>query len=128
MNDDRSLTTLVADLAAQGGTLVRTEAKLLRAELTEKLGKVGTSAVEILGGAICLLAALMVLLQALVIALANLGLGGGWASLLVGVAVAALGLVLIRAGRASLELEEIQPEKTMNQVQQDARVLREQVK
>ena len=127
-DDNRSLASLIADLATQGGTLVRTEARLLRTELSEKLSRVGASAVEILGGAICLLAALMVLLQALVIALAEAGLGGGWASLLVGVAVAALVLILLRAGKAGLQADEMLPEKTIHQVEQDAQVLKEQVR
>jgi hypothetical protein len=129
MNEDsRSLATLIGDLTEQASTLVRTEARLLRAELSEKFAKVGASAVEILGGAICLLAALMVLLQALVIALAETGLGGGWASLIVGVAVAVLGLILIRNGSAGLDPGEMAPEKTARQLQEDARTVKEQVK
>lgn len=129
MNDDnRSLASLIGDLTEQGSALVRTEARLLRAELSEKLGKAGASAVEILGGAICLLAALLVLLQALVIALAETGLGGGWASLIVGVVVAILGVILLRAGKAGLDPEEMQPEKTRRQLESDAAMLKEQVK
>ena len=76
-NDGRGLITLVSDLAQQVTTLLQTESKLLRSEMTDKLSRFGAGAVEVLGGAICLLAALMVLLQALVIALANAGLGAG---------------------------------------------------
>ena len=48
MNDDsRSLTTLVGDLAEQASTLIRTEARLLRTELSEKFSKMGTSAIEV---------------------------------------------------------------------------------
>ncbi|TKB96621.1 MAG: phage holin family protein, partial [Mesorhizobium sp.] len=90
--DTRSLTTLVSDLAQQVTTLLQTESRLLRAEISEKLSRAGAGAVEVMGGVICLLAALMVLLQALVIALASAGLGAGWSSLLVGVVVAVLGV------------------------------------
>ncbi|TIS84527.1 MAG: phage holin family protein, partial [Mesorhizobium sp.] len=63
--DNQSLGTLVADLAQQVSTLVQTEARLLRAELSESVTKAEAGAVGVLGGAVCLLAALMVLLQAL---------------------------------------------------------------
>lgn len=124
--DGRSLAALIGDLTDQAGTLLRTEVRLLRAELSEKLGKAGTAATEILGGAICLLAALMVLLQALVVALAQTGLGIGWASLIVGVAVALLGILLLRSGKAGLDPVAMKPQKTLQQLEKDARTVKEQ--
>jgi hypothetical protein len=47
-SENRSLATLVGELTEQGGTLLRTEAKLLRAEISEKLAKAGASAIEVL--------------------------------------------------------------------------------
>lgn len=125
---DRSLATLIGDLTQQASTLVQTEGRLLRAELSEKMTKVGGLATEVLAGAICVLAGLMVLLQALVIALANAGLGAGWASLLVGLVVAGLGAMLIRNGSANFTAAELAPQRTQNQLENDARVLKEQVK
>jgi len=126
--DNRSLVTLVGDLAQQVTQLLQTEGKLLRAEMTEKLSKAGTGAIEVLGGAICLLAALMVLLQALVIALAEAGLGAGWSSLLVGVAVAILGVVLMRNGSAGLNPSDLAPDRTQDQLKRDVRAVKEQLK
>ena len=126
--DSRSVPTLLSDLAQQATTLVQTEARLLRAEMSEKFSKVGSGAVEILGGAICLLAALMVLLQALVIALANAGLGAGWSSLLVGVVVALVGYMLLRAGAKTIQPSELTPERTQEQFKQDIQVVKEQLK
>jgi hypothetical protein len=127
-SDNRSLATLVSDLTQQASTLLQTESKLFRAEIYEKFVKAGASATEVLAGAICILAALMVLLQALVIALANAGLGAGWSSLLVGVAVAVLGVFLLKNGSAGFSASELQPERTKHQLENDARVLKEQVK
>ena len=126
--DDRSLGTLVSDLAGQITTLLQTEGKLLRAEISEKASKAGAGAVEVMGGAICLLAALMVLLQALVIALANAGLGAGWASLLVGVVVAGVGIFLLRSGSANLDPKELTPERTQGQLKRDVRAVKDQIK
>ncbi len=126
--ENRSLATLVGDLAQQANTLIQTEARLFRAEMSEKLEKAGASAVEVLAGAVCILAGLIVLLQALVIALANAGLGAGWSSLVVGLAVAILGAVLIKNGKSGISASELKPERTQNQLENDARVLKEQVK
>ena len=126
--DNRSLVTLVGDLAQQVTQLLQTEGKLLRAEMTEKLTKAGAGAIEVLGGAICLLAALLVLLQALVIALAEAGLGAGWSSLLVGVIVAILGVFLMRNGSASLNPSDLTPERTQDQLKRDVRAVKEQLR
>lgn len=126
--ENRGLVTLVGDLAQQVTTLFQTEGRLLRSELSDKLEKVGAGALEVLGGAICLLAALMVLLQALVIALANAGLGAGWSSLVVGVGVAIVGVILLRAGSASLKPADLVPDRTQEQLKRDVRVAKEQMK
>jgi hypothetical protein len=126
--DSRSLATLVSDLAQQVTTLLQTEGRLLRAEMSEKLTKVGAGAIEVLGGAICLMAALIVLLQALVIALANAGLGAGWASLLVGLIVSGLGIFLLRSGAASMKASDLAPELTQGQLKQDVGVIKERLK
>ncbi|MER8422090.1 phage holin family protein, partial [Mesorhizobium sp. M1329] len=108
--------------------LLQTESRLLRAEMSEKVSKAGAGAVEVIGGAICLLAALMVLLQALVIALASAGLGAGWSSLLVGVVVAVLGVILLRSGKASMAPSELTPDRTQDQLKRDARVIKDQIR
>jgi len=126
--DDRSLMTLVSDLAQQVTTLLQTEGKLLRTELYEKAEQAGAGAVEVLGGAICLMAALLILLQALVIALAKAGLGAGWSSLLVGVVVAGLGLILVRSGAASMKPSNLTPDRIAAQLKSDANVIKDQVK
>lgn len=95
-SDDRTLMRRIRNLFRQVSTLVQTERRLLRAELSEKAEKPG--AIEVLGGAIFLLAALLVLLQALVITVAKTPLGPGWSSLLVGVLVAVGSVVLLRTG------------------------------
>ncbi len=126
--DSRSLMTLVSDLAQQMTTLFQTEGKLFRAELYEKMAKVGAGAAEVLGGAICLLAALLILLQALVIALANAGLGAGWSSLLVGLLVAGLGMFLLKNGSDAVSSSNLTPDRTQTQLKRDAQVVKEQLK
>lgn len=126
--DNRSLVTLVGDLAQQVTTLLQTEGQLFRTEMSDKISQLGSATVEVVGGAICLIAALVVLLQALVIALAKAGLGAGWSSLLVGLGVAVIGVVLLRSGRAMLAPSNLTPDRTQEQLKRDARVVKEQLK
>jgi hypothetical protein len=86
--DDRSLKDLFGDLSHSVSTLFRKEIELARAETSEKVGHALGAAGSIPAGAILALAALIVLLQALVIALTELGLAPALAALIVGVVVA----------------------------------------
>ena len=108
-HDPRSVGTLVTDLVQQMATLLQTEARLFRAEMNEKLQQAINGAGELIGGAVLLLAALLVLLQALVVGLSELGLGPGWASLIVsvwmlgGLSVASIGLLGLYIARIFIE-------------------------
>ena len=126
--DNRSVATLISDLIQQLSTLVQTEGRLLRSELTQSAHKAGAGAMEIAAGAILLLAALLVLLQALVVALANLGLGAGWSSLLVGVVVAAIGAILVKRGTTNMSPSELAPTRTADQLRKDANLAQEQTR
>lgn len=125
--DTRSVPTLVGDLINQATTLVQTELRLFRAEISEKISQAEKGALAIVAGAICLLAALLVLLQALIVALAELGLGAGWSALLVGAAVAIIGAILIKTGSSSLDPSNLVPERTQEQLRRDAQVAKEQI-
>lgn len=121
--DGRSLPELVSQLTTDLATLVRKESELVRTELTEKLRVFGKAAGDVAAGGILMLAALLVLLQALVIALSKF-MDPLWASLLVGVAVAAVGVVLIRAGMKLLKPEHLSPDRTARQLQKDAELMK----
>jgi len=128
-NDEgRGVMGLVSDLADQASTLVRTEFRLLRTEMSEKFDQVKNGTIEVIAGAICLLVALMVLVQALIIALSEMGLGGGWASLLVGVVLAVLGYIMVKAGSSNMSAANLTPDRTQNQLSQDARAVKEQMR
>ncbi len=123
----RSIPELVTELGRDVSSLVSKEAGLLRAEVDEKFSNLQTAGGSLAAAGICLLVSLLILLQALVVALTNLGLGAGWSSLLVGLAVGAIGVYLLQQGRSLLG-EGILPKRTQTQVQRDAEMLKEQVK
>ena len=136
--DPRSVPQLLSDLARELTTLFKKEGQLIRAELSEKASKVGVGVGEVAAGAICLLVALNVLAAALVVAIArigadeadaaiqNSGIGIGWASLIVGVLLAIIGAVLVRRGTS--QMTDLTPERTVNQVSQDANLVKDQVR
>ena len=136
--DTRSVPQLLSDLARELTTLFRKEGQLIRAELSEKTSQLGVGIGEVAAGAICLLVALNVLAGALVVAIARIGadqadpaiqdsgIGLGWASLIVGVILAVIGAVLVKKGTANMS--NLTPERTVNQVSQDATMVKEQVR
>jgi xanthine/uracil permease len=123
MPESRTLPELVSQLTTDLATLVRKESELVRTELTEKLHTAGKAVGEIAAGGILLLAALLVLLQALVIALSKV-MDPLWASLLVGVAVAAIGVFLVRTGMKLMKPEHLKPDRTTRQLQKDAELVK----
>jgi len=136
--DTRSVPQLLSDLARELTTLFRKEGQLLRAELSEKASQLVVGLGEAAAGAICLLVSLNVLAGALVVAIArigadradpaiqNSGIGIGWASLIVGVLLAAIGAFLLKRGASNMS--NLTPERSVNQVSQDATLVKEQVR
>src|SRR5690606_24728972 len=108
-------------------SLVSKEAGLLRSEVNESFSNLQTAGGSLAGAAVCLLAALLILLQALIVALTNLGLGAGWSSLLVGLAVGVIGVVLLQYGRTIVKEGSAQT-RTQTEDQRDAEIFRGQVK
>jgi hypothetical protein len=73
------------------------------------------------------LAALIVLLQALVIALTELGLAPALASLIVGGVVAIIAFILIYKGMNDLKASSLAPTRTVESLRRDAHMVKEQV-
>lgn len=123
--DTRSLPQLLSDLVHEMTTLLRRETQLVRAEISEKITKVEAGVGSILAGTICLLVALNVLAGALVIALAN-WIGAGWSALVVGLVLAVMGAILVKTGTSSMH--DLAPDRSMRQVAEDAKLVREQAR
>lgn len=105
MREDHSTKSaggLVQDAMSNVSALVRNEVDLARAEINENLTKAGVAAGMIAAGAIVVLVALNVLAAALVAALTEAGLDGGWAALIVGVVLAVIAYVMIQKGMNDL--------------------------
>ncbi|WP_101340983.1 phage holin family protein [Cereibacter azotoformans] len=126
LGTERSIADLLSDLVRDLTGLVRSESRLARAEIAEAGRSFAIGAELIAAGAILLLVALLVLVQALVALLAH-WVGPAWAALIVGVALAAIGGILIARGRKDLSAASLVPERTIEQTSRDVRLAREQI-
>jgi Putative Actinobacterial Holin-X, holin superfamily III len=117
--------TLATTALSQTADLVQAEFRLARAELAEKLSAMRTGLVLILVGAIFLIVALGMLLQALVGLLIEAGLSPPLAILAVAGGSAVLGLVLFLIGQTRLQADELTPDRTLHSLSRDSRMVKE---
>ena len=120
----RTLPDLIGQLTGDLASLVRKESELIRAEVTEKVRSVGKAVADIAAGGLLLAAALLVLLQALVLALSKV-MDPTWAALVVGLGVAAVGYALVRTGMKTLSLSNLAPDRTARQLKKDADLIKD---
>ncbi|MEF2549836.1 phage holin family protein [Aurantimonas sp. A2-1-M11] len=130
-SEPRSLPDLVVHALRETSELVQTETRLIRSELSDKVTQIETAGGSIAAGAILLLVALITLTGALVTAVAQIGdpdIGPGWAALIVGVIIAAIGAALLMKGRKDLAPGSLAPTRSTNQLSKDARLAKEQTR
>lgn len=120
----KTVVDLLGDLIHDLTGLVKGEGRLLRAELSEAGGRVAKGAEMMAAGGILLLLAAIVLIQALVIVLAQ-WIGAPWASLAVGVVLLVIGAFLVNAARKQLSPQALAPTKTFAQTSRDVRLTKD---
>lgn len=124
-NPQKSTSSLVSDALSQVSTLVRKEIDLAKAEVKSRVSSMGTAIGLIAAGAIVALVALNVLAAALVAALTEAGLDGGWAALIVGVGLALIAFFAATKGVNDLKNTNLTPRRTVRNVKRDTEVLKE---
>jgi hypothetical protein len=115
---EQSFTSLLKELIGEIGQLIRQELRLAQAETSEKLSQAQNGVIAIVVGLLFAFSALLILLQAVVVALANV-MPAWLASVIVGVVVAAIAFVLIRQGQSNLKPVNLMPDRTLNAVRSD---------
>jgi hypothetical protein len=124
-DEGSTLVEALKDALADLRQLVQAELRLAKAELGAALaGGVKAGIWMAVAGLIGLMAVLF-LLQAIVFGLASLGLGVGWASLIVAVILLAVAAGAFFYGRA--QVKPLTPTRTIRQVNRDVAALREQL-
>jgi Putative Actinobacterial Holin-X, holin superfamily III len=117
--------TLTTAAVSQTADLIQAEFRLARAELAEKMTAFRAGMIMILLGAIFLIAALGMVLQALVAALIAAGLSAPAAILLVAGGAGVVGVVLFVMGQNRLKPDELTPDRTLNSLSRDSRMVKE---
>jgi hypothetical protein len=118
--DDRSLGELLAELSRETSVLVRKEVELATTEMSAKLKTAGTHAAVIAAGGALAHAGLLVLLAALVIGLADLGVPAWLSALIVALAVMLAGYVLVNQGLTKMRRTSLTPVQTMETLKENA--------
>lgn len=120
----RSLGALVADLFRETADLLRGEVRLAKAELTEKVSQVETGAVSFVIAYVLSFLGVLFLLQAAVIALADV-VPAWLAAVIVGAVVLAIGLIFLGKARKNLSMKNMALKATSESLRRDKQVLKE---
>ncbi len=127
-NDDRSLGELFGELSRQMTTLVRQEVELARTETTASVTRAARNAALLAVGGVVIFLGLMALVYAAIFLLATLGLPVWISALIVGVALAVIGYVLVQRGLQALRSQDVTPRRTIETLKEDAEVVRGRTK
>ncbi len=126
VKEERSLGDLFSELATETSTLVRQEVALAQTELTQKATSVGKNVGFLVVGGAVGYAALLAILAAAIIGLANF-LPWWAAALIVGVAVGIVAFLLISPALKALKETSLTPNQTVETLKEDAEWLKNQV-
>lgn len=116
--DDRSLGDLFAELSRETSLLVRKEVELATTEMSSKLKIAGTQSGIVAAGGALVHAGLLVLLAAIVLGLAELGVAAWLSALIVAIAVMAVGYVLANGALTRLRRTSYTPTQTMESLKE----------
>lgn len=124
---ERSIATLLSDLASETILLLRQELALLKAELHEKFSRAGQGATALGAGALVAFSGWLVLLAAAVLGLAN-ALPAWLAALIVAVVVLGIGALLLLFGKNRLDAQSLTPQRSLRSLREDEAWLKERLR
>jgi uncharacterized membrane protein YqjE len=120
-----NLATLVGEAFSQMAKVLQTEVALAKAELAAEVGKASTNIGLLVGGALFLMPALVLLLFALAAALIANNFSPATAYLSAGVLGLVIAFALIAIGVARMKAMTFLPERTVRQLNKDRQALNE---
>ena len=129
---NRSVMSLISDLARETTTLVRDEVQLAKSEVSDKVDQVGDAITSLISGGIVIFSGVLVLLYAVVVVVAELiapWTTEPWvAPLVVGLVVSLIGLGMLKHGRSNLKASHLRPERTEGSLRRNRDFMRGQMK
>jgi uncharacterized membrane protein YqjE len=126
-NDTRPVSELFADALSQFSKLIRNELQLARAEISMNVGQTMMAVGLLAGAAIFLIATLVLLLMSLAAWLVENGMRPSVSHLIAGGAGLLLVAILGGMGVNRLKTTSLVPNRTLDQLHQDAAAAREHV-
>lgn len=126
--DQKPVGGLLSDLVGQVTALFRTEIDLLKSEMRASVQSLRGALVALAIGAALLIAALIVLVQAIVAGMVDAGMSVWAASLIVGLVLAAIGALLLKRGADRMSPSGMVPDRTVRQMQKDRTLVKETAK
>lgn len=124
-NDVRDIPRLFGDAVEQLGKLVRNEAQLAQAELSQKVTQASIGAAYIAGAAMLAVPVLVLTLIALALWLGQHGINPALAHLIAGAIGLAVSVILAMVGKSYLTPANLTPKVTMRQVEKDVATVQE---
>jgi len=118
--DERSLGDLFSELSRDTGTLIKKEVELATTEMTAKAKVAGGHIGVVAAGGALAHAGFLVLLAALVVGLAQMGLEPWLAAALVGLLTLGVGYLLVNKGLASLQRTNVAPTQMIETLKENA--------
>jgi len=127
MDDLRTVPELISHALSQVSRLIRDEIQLAKAEISNNLTQAAVGVGMLAGGAVTMIAVLVLWLLAMAAWFVQLGLSPPIAYLLAGLAGAVIAGILAWLGMNRLKPENLTPRRTIEQLQRDAAVVKEHV-
>jgi hypothetical protein len=125
----RNVPDIFTDLVREFASLFRSEIRLARAEISEKISLVGLALGMFVAGAALLMAALVLLLEAAVVALVEQAVFSPTAAtLLVAGGALLVGIILLWVAVNRIQARNLAPKRMVDQLQRDAAIARLQVR
>jgi hypothetical protein len=124
---ERSIASLLSDLASETILLLRQEVALFKAELHEKFSRAGRGATALGAGAVIAFSGWLFLLLAAVLGLATVF--APWlAALIVGLVVLAIGGALVWFGKSRLDAQSLVPQRSLRSLREDEAWLKDRLR
>ncbi|MCK1720520.1 phage holin family protein [Bradyrhizobium sp. 141] len=115
----REISTLLGDAMSQFAKLFQNEMDLAKAEFGDKLQKIGGALGLIVGGAVMVIPAIVMVLLALSAALISAGWSQPLSYLTSAVIAAAIAAALVAVGINRLDMRQLTPRETIGQLEKD---------
>ena len=119
--DNRSLAELMAELSRETSHLVRKEVELATTEMTMKARQAGVHVATTAAGGALVHAGLLVLLAAIVIGLAQLGVTPWLSATIVALLAFAAGYMLVNKGLTALKGTSVAPTRAIESMREDVK-------